>query len=66
MKAAQQADTSTLKSAILGLTKAHATRLGYSLDLGLRKDQRGINDSGTACLFLPRGHLDDYCFNPKE
>lgn len=60
MKAARQADTCTLKSAILGLARDHAARLGYTLDMGLRKDQRGINNEGTACLVLPYRHIEDY------
>ena len=60
MKAARQADTCTLKGAILGLAKEHAARIGPTLDTGLRKDQRGINNEGTGCLFLPPEQLELY------
>ena len=66
MKAARQADTCTLKGAILKLAREHAARLGVDLDLGLRKDQRGINNEGTACLVLPYGHIKDYLSDPEE
>ena len=66
MKAARQADTCTLKGAILKLARRHATRLGFDLDLGLRKDQRGINNEGTACLVLPYGRIKDYLSNPEK
>jgi hypothetical protein len=66
MKAARQADTCTLKGAILGLARDHVTRLGYTLDIGLRKDQRGINSEGTACLVLPHRYTKGYFSNPEE
>lgn len=66
MKAARQADTSTLKGLILGLAKAHARRLGQVLETGLRKDQRGIKDKGTACLLLPLKYMDDYLSNTQK
>ena len=66
MKAARQADTCTLKGAILGLARDHAARLNCVLDIGLRKDQRGINSEGTACLFLPPKHVDNYLSDPEE
>lgn len=66
MKAARQADTCTLKGAILGLARDQAARLDCILDVGLRKDQRGINNKGTACLFLPPKHVGDYLADPEE
>lgn len=65
MKAARQADTCTLKGIILGLAREHAARLGCTLDMGLRKDQRGINDDGTACLILPQRYMGKYLSDPK-
>lgn len=66
MKAARRADTCTLRGVILKLAREHVARLGCNLDLGLRKDQRGINDEGTACLVLPYVHIEDYLSNPEE
>lgn len=66
MKAARQADTCTLKGAILGLAKDHAKRMGQTLDIGLKKDQRGIKNEGTACLLLPQNYVDDYLSDPQE
>ena len=65
MKAARQADSCTLKSAILGLAKEHAARIGQTLDTGLKKDQHGINNEGTVCLFLPRKHVRGYLIDPE-
>ena len=66
MKAARQADTCTLKGAILGLAKDHAARLGQTLNIGLKKDQRGISNEATACLFLPPEYVVDYLSDPEE
>ena len=66
MKAARQADTCTLKGAILGLAREHVARLGCTLDVGLRKDQRGIKNEGTACLVLPYQYLKGYLSNPEK
>ena len=65
MKAACQADTCMLKGAILGLAKDQAERLGQMLDVGLRKDQRGINNEGTVPLFLPPKRVDNYIADPQ-
>lgn len=61
MKAARQADTCTLKGVILALAKDHAGQFSFTLDVGLNKDQRGLKDEATACLFLPEEYLDEYC-----
>ena len=66
MKAARQADTCRLKGAILGLARDHAARLGQKLDVGLRKDQRGLKDEATACLFLPHKYRNKYLSNPEK
>ena len=66
MKAARQADTSTLRGLILTLAHQHAKRLGYTLNTTLRKDECGLNNIGTACLFLPHHHLDEYVADPKR
>jgi len=66
MKAARQADTCTLKGTIISLAREHARRLGHRLDFGLRKDQRGIKNDGTACLFLPRKYMGTYNANPER
>ena len=65
MKAARQADTCTLNNVILGLACDHADRLGAPLDLRLQKEQRGINDEGTAVLFLPLKYKDSYLSSPE-
>jgi len=65
MRAARQADTCTLKGAILGLAKEHAERLGFTLDTRLKKDQRGINNPTTARLFLPNRYAADYHSDPQ-
>ena len=66
MKAARQADSSTLKNSILHYARDHATQLSHTLDISLNKEQRGIQNIGTACLFLPVKYLEDYHANPKE
>lgn len=66
MKAACQADTCILKSVILSLVREHALQLDQILDVGLWKDQRGINNEATACLFLPYKHVDSYLADSKE
>jgi len=65
MKAACQVNTCMLKSAILGLAKEYAAWLGYTLDMALQKNQHGINNEGTACLFLPYRHIED-CFSDPD
>ena len=60
MKAAHQADTSTLKGMILSLARAHAGWLDCNLDIGLKKEQCGINNGATGCLFLPLMHIPEY------
>lgn len=65
MKAARQADTCTLKNAILILAADHAARLGVTLDVGLRKEERGINNIATARLFLPQKHVAAHRFDPE-
>lgn len=66
MKAARQADTCTLKGTILELAKEHAGRLGQVIETGLKKERRGINDTGTGCLFLPPEYVDDYLSDTDE
>jgi hypothetical protein len=66
MKAARQADSSTLKNFILHYARDHATWLSHTLGIGLNKEQRGIQNIGTACLFLPVKYSEDYRTNPKE
>ena len=66
MEAARQADTSTLKGMILSLAKEHAGWLDYILDIGLKKEQCGINNKATGSLFLPPTYVDDYAANPEE
>jgi len=65
MRATRQADTCTLKGAILSLAKEHAEWLGFTLDTGLKKDQRGINNPVTARLFLPNRYATDYHSDPR-
>jgi len=65
MRAARQADTCTLKSAILSLAKDHAEHLGYTMETRLMKDQRGINNSTMAHLFLPNEYEVDYLSDPE-
>ncbi|KAF9642243.1 hypothetical protein BDM02DRAFT_3133219, partial [Thelephora ganbajun] len=66
MKAAHQADTCMLKGAILGLARAHVEQIGRPLDTRLRKEQCGIKNEGTGCLFLPPAYMDTYLSGSEE